>query len=83
MVQEQTKTDEWRLYDEPCPHCGSLSFKEYTSETYRVEMVEDESDGDVEYTIDDIIVRDSEINEVWCRECDTKLIEHSSFGEYL
>jgi len=37
-------------------------------------MVEDESDDDVEYTIDDIIVRNSEINDVWCRECDTQLM---------
>ena len=74
---------EWQLYDEPCPFCGSLSFTEYTTEKYRVEVVEDTHDDNADYAIDDIIVRDSNINEVWCSGCDTPLIQQSGFEEYI
>jgi len=74
MVQESNDTTSWQLYDEPCPFCGSLSFSEYTKEEYHVEVVEDETNNDIDYTIDDIIVEDTDMQEVWCRECDTRLI---------
>jgi len=74
---------EWQMYDEPCPFCGGLSFTEYTTEKYRVEVVNETSDDTTDYTIDDMIVKDSNINEVWCAECDAPLIEHAGFNEYL
>jgi len=74
MVHEDKNSSSWQLYDEPCPFCGSLSFSEYTKEEYHVEVVEDETNNDIDYTIDDIMVEYTDIQEVWFRECDTRLI---------
>jgi phage terminase large subunit GpA-like protein len=68
---------EWMMYNETCPHCGGTEFLEQSVQTNIVKIEERESGEDdvlfVDYAIEDIIVDDTDIQEVWCRGCDTQV----------
>lgn len=71
---------EWTAYSEPCPHCGGVDFLEKATQVNIVKLSEDEREDDEVYFIDDmyeiedIIVDDTDIQEVWCRDCDTQVL---------
>ena len=71
---------EWTPYGEPCPHCGGAEFLETATQVNIVKLSEDEREDDEVYFIDDmyeiedIIVDDTDIQEVWCRDCDTQVL---------
>ena len=69
---------DWMIYNEPCPHCGGVDFLEKSMQENIVKIEERESGEDyvlfVDYAIEDIIVDDTDIQEVWCRGCDTQIL---------
>lgn len=69
---------DWMIYNEPCPHCGGVEFLEKSLQENVVKIEERESGEDdvlfVDYAIEDIIVDDTDIQEVWCRGCDTQVL---------
>jgi len=73
-------SSEWLAYNEPCPHCGGLDFLEKATQMNIVKLSKEESEDDEvhfidnEYTIEDIIVDDTDIQEVWCRGCDKQVL---------
>ena len=69
---------DWMIYNEPCPHCGGVDFLEKSMQENIVKIEERESGEDyvlfVDYAIEDIVVDDTDIQEVWCRGCDTQIL---------
>ena len=69
---------DWMIYNEPCPHCGGVEFLEKSLQENVVKIEERESGEDdvlfVDYAIEDIIVDDTDVQEVWCRVCDTQVL---------
>jgi len=68
----------WMIYNQPCPHCGGVDFLEKATQENIVKIEKRESaEGEVlfaDYELNDVIVDDTDIQEVWCRGCDTQLL---------
>jgi phage terminase large subunit GpA-like protein len=68
----------WMIYNQPCPHCGGVDFLEKATQENIVKIETRESaEAEVlfaDYELNDVIVDDTDIQEVWCRGCDTQLL---------
>jgi len=68
----------WMIYNQPCPHCGGVDFLEKATQENIVKIEKRESAEEevlfVDYELNDVIVDDTDIQEVWCRGCDTQLL---------
>jgi predicted DCC family thiol-disulfide oxidoreductase YuxK len=71
-------TTDWMIYNEPCPHCGGVEFLEKSVQEHIVNLEKrDAEEGQVlfvDYVMGDIVVRDTDVKEVWCRGCDTQVL---------
>jgi len=69
---------DWMLYNEPCPHCGGIEFLETSKQDNVVKLSKRDADeGEVlfvDYVMGKVIVDDVDVQEVWCRGCDTQLL---------
>lgn len=60
------ETPVWEPYSDLCPHCGGEEFLQVTREKRIVILQEDGSCH--------MKPCDSDLMEIWCRDCDTRII---------